>query len=799
MTAPDATAATAAHLPNPPDILLGRERELAAIAALFADPACRLVTLHGPGGVGKTRLAIAAAAVDPNAWFVDLAPLAEPGAILPAVAAALGVSPDLAPDPLADLPAIWNGRLLDGAPAPWAGAPILLLVDNAEHLLPGIGALGALLHALPAARAIVTCRAVTGLPRECHLEIPPLAAPPEGVSIDAASAAEWDAVRLFARRAAAGGGFRLTDANAADVAAICRRLDGLPLAIELAAARTPALPPAAILARLDQALPLLADGPADLPTRQRTVRSTIAWGHDLLAPEEQALLRRVAVCAGGFTPEFAAALAEGSGIDAPTALDNLARHHFLQRSHDPETGTRLQMLATIREFALDDLAASGEEPEARARHAAAITAFASVAVPALRGPDRARWVARLDREHDNARAAFAWAIADQPDAALSLAAAFWRYWHERGHWAEGLAIIELALATEAAADPAPARAAARAAALNGAAVLAYLQLDLERAWVHAEAARESAIALSDEHAIAETLHTAGILHWESGNDEAALAAYEDALRRLRRLGRASEIANAVNNLALLFGRRGDLARSIALFEQALRDARETGDQRAEIDMLCNLSSMIEQQGDPARALALLERASGLATLLGGDDEISQCSLHLGIVHEHLGELAAARRALTAALDRFATLPPSAFPAYAHLALARVDARANRAALANANLRAGIAAAAAMRDRDAMIEAVDTASLLAMPEDPERAALLAGIAAAARVRERIPAHPGIAVRLHRHHPALRAALGDDRYAELRAAGSVLSLQAGIAIAAAPPAPATARTSGASPRA
>ncbi|MFM9108444.1 MAG: ATP-binding protein [Chloroflexota bacterium] len=806
-----ADVAAAPHLPNPPDILLGREGELAAIAALFADPACRLVTLHGPGGVGETRLAIAAAlAIDPAARFVDLAPLADAAAILPTVAAALEVSPDAAPDPLADLPAIWAGRPLDGRPAPWAGQPLLLVLDNAEHLLDGIAVVGALLDALPAARALVTCRAVTGLPGERAAAILPFPLPPEDEAFDPAAAESWAAVRLFARRAAARSRFDLTPANAADVAAICRRLDGLPLAIELAAARTAALTPAALLARLESALPLLAGGAPDLPDRHRTVRGAIAWGYGLLEPGERALLRRLAVCAGGCTPALAEGVAEGLGLDVPGCLDGLARQHFLQQRPGPDAEPRWAMLATIREFALEELAAAGEEPPARAAHAAAVTAFAAGAVPGLRGPDSARWLARLDADHDNARAAMPQAIAARPAAAVALAAAIWRYWHLRGHWAEGLHLCEAAVAAEAAAGgEAPARAGAtRSAVLNGAAVLAYLRLDLPRAWSHVERAREAAVALGDERAIAETMHTIGILHWESGNDDAALAAYEDALGRLRLLGVQPDITNAINNLALLHGRQGDLPRAVALLEEALAYTRSIGDQRSEIDLLCNIGGRIEEQGDAARARAMLEEAMALARALGGDEEISQSAVHLGLVHEHLGDLAGARRLLEEAVERLERLPLTTYPAFALLSLARVEGRAGRLPLALDHLSAGCAAAAATRDRDALIEAIETASLLAMPGDPERAALLAGIAGSARIRERLPAHPGQVVRFHRHHPDLRAALGEARLASLWAEGGERSLDAGIELAAAraaapeiPPAPApgSAADAGQPPRA
>ncbi|CAA9576383.1 MAG: Transcriptional regulator, AfsR family, partial [uncultured Thermomicrobiales bacterium] len=454
------------NLPMQPTPFLGREREVAEVTGLLRRGEARLLTLAGPGGVGKTHLALAAAAelldaFPDGAWFVDLAPLADPALVPTAVATALGLR-EAGGRPPADAAA---NHLRDKA--------ALLVLDNWEHLLGAAPFVADLLAACPRLAVLATSRAPLRLRGEREHPVGPLAlADP---AADAAALAGSEAVALFVERArAVKPGFALDETNAVAVAGIVRRLDGLPLAIELAAARVRVLAPPALLARLDRALPLLTSGPRDAPARQRTLRDAIAWSHGLLSPDERDLFRRLAVFVGGFTLEATEAVADlGGELDALGGLEGLAEDSLLRPAEGPGGEPRFTMLATVREFAREQLEASGEAAVAHGRHAAFFTVLAESAAPELTGPDQGAWLARLEAEHDNLRAALVWAEGHEPESCLRLAGALWRFWYARGHLAEGLRRLEAAVAR---ADGRPADACARA--LLGAGVLADLQGDL---------------------------------------------------------------------------------------------------------------------------------------------------------------------------------------------------------------------------------------------------------------------------------------------------------------------------------
>ncbi len=638
------------NLPPQRDALVGRETELAAARGLLLRPDVPMLTLTGPGGAGKTRLALQIAGdvidqFEDGAFFVNLAPIFATDLVTSAIAEALGVR-EQPPAPL-----------LETLKQTLHDRQMLLVLDNFEQVLDAAPVVAELLNS-PRLKVLVTSRACLEIRGEHEYPVPPLMLPDLANLPPPERLSQYEAVRLFIERATAiRPDFSVTNENAPAVAEICYRLDGLPLAIELAAARIRMLTPAAMLQRLSDPLKLLTGGPRDLPARQQTLRNAIAWSYDLLDESEKLLFRRLSVFVGGFSLEAAESVCdvEGDlGIDVLDGLASLVGKSLVRAAPTSESEPRYTMLEVLREYAHEQLVESGDLATVAERHIRFYLALAQQASPLLTGPDQAQWLDCLEMEQGNFRVAFAWSHGVDSAVELELALAGWLllFWWMRGHLTEGWQAVTAALARTSADD----HSAAHAQALHCAGGLAWNLGKLATAATFFEQTVALRRELGDKRGMAQSLSNLGAVNVSLKNFPKARACIEEALAIGQELGdqntvglaygnlgdqayfqgdldgaqhfwsQARDIFRALkddysvgiynNNLGELVRQRGDYAEAAGLFRDALRIFQRLGGRTLVATLLLNLGELAWLQGDPERAAQLFAAAEELREVVG---------------------------------------------------------------------------------------------------------------------------------------------------------------------------------------
>jgi predicted ATPase/class 3 adenylate cyclase/DNA-binding CsgD family transcriptional regulator len=786
--------ASANNLPVPSTVLIGREREVATVVHRLRREDIRLLTLTGPGGIGKTRLGLQAAAelselFTEGVYFVNLAPIRDPEFVVPTIAQTLDVKET------ADQP------LLDHLSAFLREKRLLLMLDNFEQVINAAGQVVALLAACPKLKMVVTSRMTLHVQAEHEYAVPPLAVPDPKHLPNLAALSQYEAVALFIARAqAVKPDSQVTNANASAIAEICVRLEGLPLAIELAAARIKLLPPQALLGRLVQRLTVLTGGARDVPARQQTLRNTIAWSYNLLDATEQRLFRWLSVFVGGCTLEAVEAVCAFLDIstEAVWVLEGVASlidKSLLQQKEQEDGEPRFVMLETLREYGLEALAASGEMESTRQAHATYYLRFSEEAEPELHGPQQVMWLERLEQEHDNLRAALGWLLEQgetnqsRREMALRLAGALWRFWAVRCHYSEGRTFLKQALAGSQ-----QIRAEVRAKALIAAGEFALEQGDYAQAEVLLEEALALFRQIGDRQGSAHTLWVLGKVASNIGDFTAGRTLLEEALTHAREVDDKEYIAWSLLSLALIESNQGEYGRARSLLEEALMIQRGLGNKKGIVSSLLNLAEVLfVSQSDRATAGSLLEEGLRLSKELGDKEALAISLKLLGQVALDRGDIAKAGSLAEESVLLWRDMGDRAGTVWSIGLLARVAGSRGDYPAARALYEEGLALAKEIGDKQNIASYLEgLAQIVALQGEQLWAARLWGAASA--LREAIHTHlpPAERADYERSVAAARGSLGEKDFVAAWAQGRAMTPEQALAaqvsevISAEPPA-------------
>jgi predicted ATPase len=756
--------------------LVGREQEVAEISALLTQPEMRLVTLVGPGGIGKTRLSLAVATQMRSSFvggicFVGLEALNEPQLVMPTIARELGLKESGTRTPLEQVQGFVGEQ------------PFLLVLDNFEQIVEAAPQLEELLAGCPYLKILVTSRAVLHLSAEQVVPVAPLSLPSLSTS-DTEDIAQSAAVTLFVQRARhILPSFQLTPDNARVIAEICVHLDGLPLAIELAAARVKLLPPQVLLARLSQRFQLLTGGPRSLPARQQTLRSTIQWSYDLLGPEEQALFHLLSVFVGGWTLEAAEALCQEVGhadLDVLNTLSALLDNSLIQSSEQGAEEPRFLMLQIVREFGLERLTASGELETTRLAHARYFLALAEQAEPELDDPSQAMWVARLEHEHDNLREALEWALekaidekaAERREIGLRLSAALKEFWMMHGHFREARTYLERALALSDGTST-----SLRSRLLRAIGAVADVQVDIDRIEVVAQQSLALSRELEDTCGIADSLGLLALAAWWRGKIVEAISLDEERVRLLRQVGEPGAVAVALYDLAEHVSTFGEYARGQALFEEALALFRQAGNELWVGGTLVHSACWLWfTLGDLGSMRQRLQQGQALITRVGDRHWSAECLWAAALLALSEGDPVRASSLAQESLRIYREIGDPWFSAWSLYLLGKIETQRGELSVARTCYQQSLALNQQVGEKwMTPFNLEGLASVVASQGALRWAAQLWGAAEALREAIAVPRLPVDRVGYEQAVAAARGRLGEDTFAALWQEGRTMKLE------------------------